>query len=146
MLIKMVCMWLIDPEQRRSRQTENYSKTKHQLMFKILTWCLWKENSVNNQRSDECPEVTEQSCSPCDSLQLISCWGHSVAWPWVAFIHRLSASQHRWLLSGKLLDHEIFPQRSSPWGIFNLLLASSSSSKVRISWERVLLQPLKPPF
>lgn len=57
------------------------------------------------------------------------------------FKHRHSASfQNCWILSGNLISHKIFPQRLSPWGSFNLLLASSFSSKVIISWEQILLQ------
>ena len=103
-------------------------QNKTELMFKILTWCLWEEKSVNNWRSDVCPEVTEQSCRLWDSHDWSPAGSpHSLALS--CSYHRLSASsQHYWLLSGNLLDPEISPQRLSPWAV------SSSFFKLEFSW------------
>lgn len=74
----------------------------------------------------------------CDSLQqLISFWGHPVM-----ALSRLMADIH--LLSALLaaLREPGGSQRLSPWGAFNLWIISSSSSKVRVSWEQIILQLL----
>lgn len=79
---------------------------------------------------------------PCDSPMADLLLGSLRVVALSLFKHRYSASfQPCPLLSGNLWGHELFPQRLSARGGFHLLLAAGSSSKARVSWEQILLQP-----
>lgn len=158
MLMKMVCLELrsiansLSAHKVSTNRKPKQTKTRHQLIVRLLTWCTWKEHVSEwlwITRRLTCAQGWQRELSlrglsrvepesglgllqgtsgvptpsaPCDSLQQLSSFWGHPVMP---FSHLIIDIHQSALLAA------FREPRGSSWGAFHLWIVSSSSSKVK---------------